>query len=77
MVAVLTSEIDRAINRSTIEQEHDLDEIIGIVALHVPMCRVQVTAQAPRKTIDRAALKAELQAIRKRETEILEILLAD
>lgn len=77
MVAVVTSEIDRAINRGTIVQ--DLDDVLGFVALHIPSCAVKVTAAAaPQKPkIDRAALKAELAAIRKRESEILEILLAD
>lgn len=56
----------------------EVDEVIRIVGLNIPSCSVKISEKAPQKPkIDRAALKAELAAIRNRETEILNILLAD
>ena len=58
------------------DETDNADELISLVG-----ARVGVVFGAPRAErtarVDRAALKAELAAIRKRESEILEILLAD
>lgn len=58
------------------DKTDDTDELISLVG-----AKVGVVFGAPRAErtarVDRAALKAELAAIRKRESEILEILLAD
>jgi len=59
------------------DETDNADELISLVGAKVGV----VFGAAPRAErtarVDRAALKAELAAIRKRESEILEILLAD
>jgi len=59
------------------DETNNADELISLVGAKVGV----VFGAAPRAErtarVDRAALKAELAAIRKRESEILEILLAD